>query len=265
MRLVIKLNCTEYSRYEMQYHYLLQGFIYNLLKGSKYDYIHDKEGYKFFCFSNIFPASDLKKNDPRTMIISSPDNEFITYLHEALQGRDKREIKIGCMKFRLDYIDKLDRNVPHNRPVTLITGTPIIVRIPSKKYREHEITPENEYEYIYWRSDHPIELFISLVESSLLHKYSKYQEAKNAIKTTEIIKLASQRSSIPFFQRFKFKKQISTRIFMKGSEQVVIGTVWEFRFTVNLYNRDIIQFALDCGLGERNSLGFGFMNLLVSQ
>ena len=73
MRLLIKLLCAESSRYEMQYHYHLQGFIYNLLKGSKYDYMHDKEGYKFFCFSNIFPATEyLEKNDLRTLIISSP-------------------------------------------------------------------------------------------------------------------------------------------------------------------------------------------------
>ena len=123
MRLVIKLRCTEDSPYEMQYH--LQGFIYNLLKGSKYDYIHNKEGYKFFCFSNIFPAKNLEKNDLRTLIISSPNNKFITYLHEVLQaGWNRREIKIGCMKFRLEYIDKLVQKVPHNRPVTLITGTP---------------------------------------------------------------------------------------------------------------------------------------------
>ena len=61
MRLLIKLKCTENSTYEMQYHYHLQGFIYSLLKGSKYHSSHDKEGYKFFCFSNIFPARNLKE------------------------------------------------------------------------------------------------------------------------------------------------------------------------------------------------------------
>ncbi|MEM3192943.1 MAG: CRISPR-associated endoribonuclease Cas6 [Candidatus Parvarchaeota archaeon] len=40
----------------------------------------------------------------------------------------------------------------------------------------------------------------------------------------------------------------------------MIGTVWEFGFEADV-NRDMIQFALDVGLGERNSLGFGFMNL----
>ncbi|MEM0287169.1 MAG: hypothetical protein QXG05_03215 [Nitrososphaerota archaeon] len=92
----------EDSKYEMRYHYHLQGFIYNLLKGSKYDYVHDKEGYKFFCFSNIFPARDLVKNDPRILIISSPDSEFICHLNEMLLCQSNAEISIGGMKFKID-------------------------------------------------------------------------------------------------------------------------------------------------------------------
>ena len=69
------------------------------------------------------------------------------------------------------------------------------------------------------------------------------------------------------FDIFKFKKQISTRVSINKFEQVIIGSIWEFIFNRihnnnnNNNNKDIIQFALDSGLGERNSLGFGFMNL----
>jgi len=38
----------------------------------------------------------------------------------------------------------------------------------------------------------------------------------------------------------------------------VIGTTWEFAFNGSSH---WIQFALDCGLGELGSMGFGFMNL----
>src|SRR5215212_1042158 len=108
MRLLIKLRCVESSSYEMQYHYYVQGFIYNLLKDSKYHYIHNKEGYKFFCFSNIFSVKrDLEKGDLRTLIISSPDSEFISYLYQKLhQQWNRAEVKIGCMRFRIDSIDK---------------------------------------------------------------------------------------------------------------------------------------------------------------
>ena len=134
MRLLIKLKATENTPYEMQYHYHLQGFIYNLLKGSIYDQIHDMRGNKFFSFSNIFPANDLRQNDYRTLIISSPDEEFITYLYEMLQlllGRGT-QIKIGIMRFKIDYLHKLFTRVPESSNFNLITGTPIIVRIPKK-------------------------------------------------------------------------------------------------------------------------------------
>ena len=85
MRLIVKLRVTETSPYEMQYHYHLQGFFLNsLLKESKYHYIHDKEGNKFFCFSNIFPvAKDIRKGELRTVLIILPSTEFTNHLYEA--------------------------------------------------------------------------------------------------------------------------------------------------------------------------------------
>ena len=138
MRLLIKLQCMERCTYEMQYHYHLQGFIYNLIRGRKYHYIHNKEGYKFFCFSNIFPAKDLEKNDSCTLIVSSPDCEFIECLYDEIQHPcNKAEIKVGHMKFGIDFVDKLVVKLPDNLPITLITGTPIIVRVPNDKYKTY--------------------------------------------------------------------------------------------------------------------------------
>jgi CRISPR-associated endoribonuclease Cas6 len=66
--------------------------------------------------------------------------------------------------------------------------------------------------------------------------------------------------SIQFFDNCKFKKQISTRIKVNGSKYPIIGTLWEFDFKPYT-NRALIEFAMDAGLGEPNSLGFGFLNL----
>ncbi len=259
MRLLIKLRSLENSKYEMQYHYYLQGFIYNLLKSSKYSYLHDKEGYKFFCFSNIFPAYDLRQGDTRTLIISSPNGDFIDHLSKRLgEQLDRLEIKVGNMKFTINSIDKMSQKIPNNMPVVLITGTPIIVRIPTVKYHEYGIEPKNEYEYTYWRNEHPIDLFMSQIQNNLLKKYTEYHELKTTKKDNDVN--PQTRSSSMFFQKFKFKKQVSTRLLMKGFNQIVIGTTWEFGFSIES-NKNILQFALDSGLGERNSLGFGFMNM----
>ncbi len=263
MRLLIRLRCTEDGPYEMQYHYHLQGFIYKLLEGSKYHYVHDKDGYKFFCFSNVFPAYDLKAGDVRTLIISSPDNEFISYLHEVLNKPWNLDVKIGSMKFKIDDVDKLDIKLPSNSPFTLITGTPITIRIPRQKYKPYGVEPKGNYEYVYWRSDHPIDLFVSQIENNLTKKYTEYFGLDNENNAAVCNEGGTEIPRLFLFQKFKFKKQISTRVLMKGFDQVVIGTVWEFGFHVDT-NRDMIQFALDAGLGERNSMGFGFMNLIIN-
>lgn len=260
MRLLIRLRCTEDSPYEMQYHYHLQGFIYNLLKGSKYDYVHDKDGYKFFCFSNIFPANTLHKGDLRTLIISSPDNGFVEHIHSALQYWNG-DIKIGAMTFEIDSVDRPGVKLSAS-PLTLITGTPIVIRIPRERYRAYGIEPKGQYDSVYWRSDYPVDLFISQIENNLTKKYTEYfglgtgQDFSTRIKVDR-----KELPSIHFIQKFKFKKQVSTKVLMKGFDQVVIGTTWEFEFDAGA-NMDIIRFAIDSGLGERNSLGFGFMNII---
>ena len=255
MRLLIRLRCIEDGKYEMQYHYHLQGFIYNLLKGSKYDYVHDKEGYKFFCFSNVFPAYDLKKGDIRTLVVSSPSAGFVSHLRDALRPVDG--VKMGCMRFQIDYARELDVKLP-DAPFTIITGTPIVMRIPREMYRAQGVEPKGQYEYVYWRSDHPIDLIMSQLEANLAKKYAQYFGLAAAPGHPE----SGGRHLLPvgLFQKFKFKKQISTRVLMKGSDHVVIGTVWEFEFGRDA-NRDMVRFALDAGLGERNSLGFGFLNV----
>jgi CRISPR-associated endoribonuclease Cas6 len=131
-----------------------------------------------FSTGNIFPAKDLQENDLRTLIVSSPNDEFIKYLYEILQmslGRG-REVKIGSMKFKIDSLDKLIVKLPDTTSFCLITGTPIIVRIPKEKYKGYDFEQtKKEYDYVYWRSEHPIDTFITQLENNLLKKYAQYQ------------------------------------------------------------------------------------------
>lgn len=260
MRLMLKMRCVDDSRYEMQYHYHLQGFIYNLLRGSKYDNLHDKEGYKFFCFSNIFPANDLVKDHTRTLLISSPNNELVDFLLGLLQKPWNEIATIGGMKFKIDSVEKFALSPSETHDISVITGTPIIIRISRETMQANGIEAKGRYPYIYWRSDYPVGIFMSQLTRNLLKKYAEFEANEN-----DGLPFPADKSEVkPIFDQFVFKKQISTRVIMKGSEQIVIGTVWQFTFSSNA-NRDLIHFALDAGLGERNSLGFGFMNLLSNK
>ena len=256
MRLMLKLLSKSDSNYELQYYYHLQGFLYGLLNKSSYEFLHDKKGYKFFCFSNIFPISPkIKKGEIKSLLICSPDSNFINFLLEKISRIN--EIKIGFTKYSLQSISKIDLEIPKST-FKVIASTPIIIRIPRKKYEKYNILPANNYDYIYWKDGYPITLFISQIEDNLNKKYSEYiglqDNDKKVLNSETLIKNR-------FIQKFRFKKQISTRIHMKGLEQIVIGSIWEFEFEHPCDYR-MIRFALDTGFGERNSLGFGFMNIL---
>jgi CRISPR-associated endoribonuclease Cas6 len=268
MRLLVKLKSLIDSKYEMQYHYHLQSFIYDLLKGSKFHYLHDKQGYKFFCFSNIFPVFDLHVGDLRTLIISSPDDEFIRYINNMFKQLNKRQtiIKIGSMRFQIENTNEFHSHIYNESSLNMITGTPIIIRIHRERYQQFGFKLDGQYAEVYWRIDHPIMLFIQQLESNLLKKYYEYhkyvikdfEDSSEIVETYEIPK-----SQVPFIQRFKFKKQIATRVFIKDNNHIILGTLWEFVFDQYSIDKRLIEFALDCGLGERNSLGFGFMNLKI--
>lgn len=174
MRLLLGLRCTERSDYEMNYQYHVQGLIYNLIKHTQYAHIHDKGGFKFFCYSNIIPIwSPIMKDDIRTLIISSPDLNFISVLYEKMEKLNE-VISIGTMKFRVDSVQRLDVRIPENRPFTMITGTPIVVRIPRDKYQKYGIKPPIDHDYLYWRAEYPLELFLSQLWENLQRKYNEY-------------------------------------------------------------------------------------------
>jgi CRISPR-associated endoribonuclease Cas6 len=101
------------------------------------------------------------------------------------------------------------------------------------------------------------------LQIKLLSKYARYYNKT----IEEYHEFLAKYKNVKIFDMFKFKKQTSIRLSINKFEQIIVGSIWEFIFNRinNNNNKDIIQFALDSGLGERNSLGFGFMNLMTKR
>ena len=223
----------------------MQGFIYSLLRNTKFDHLHDKHGFKFFCFSNIYKA---KGSNHHSLIISSPDPDFITQVEYQLNKIIENQIpvELGSL-FELIKIVKIpEKNL--NFPLKIITQSPIVIRIPIAKY-QGKIVNTAPYNSLQWRSGHPVELFIEALEINLKKKFIEF--TRKSFKGR-------------IFEGFDFKKQVSTKIDVASSKVPVIGSLWKLDFAsevpVNLQ-----LFALDCGLGERNSLGFGFVNPVIDK
>lgn len=206
--------------------------IYSRLRGTSFEYVHDSKGFKFFTFSDIFPIGDLEQGKSKYLIISSPWEEFINILHDSFE--DSREIRINNMEFNLGMIKKFSLKVTGK----FITGSPIVL------YRDNL-----KNEYFSFRRHGDFNFFITRLRDNAIKKYTSYYNHK--INLNE-----------PIFNRLVFKKEVVVQESKSNKRFIIIGSVWkllEKRHIPEELER-FYNFIADCGLGEKNSLGFGFIN-----
>ena len=201
-----------------------------------------------FCFSNIFPGRSshsefFEKSQSYNLVISSPDKDFLKVL--AQNFIKKEEIKIGQAEFALREIKFFNLNIGKN--IEFTSTSPIIIRIPKEKYDEYKISPKNSYSFLFWRPQYPLEVFIKQLEANIFKKYKEF--------------FRKDIEEFPIFQKFIFKKSVSIPLKIHNREVNYIGSIWEFHFDfLDKKIKEILEFAIDCGFGEKNSMGFGFVN-----
>jgi len=252
LRVLVRLRAQDSFPYELGYHHDFQGFIYGLLRGTGYESLHDKERYKFFCFSNLVPPTrTISRGSQKTWMISSPDEAFIKTVKERLTAHEGRSIRLGRMVFKIEQIELRRVILPSSafEEIVLRSGTPIVVRIPQYRWKEYDLQPKRSYRFAYWRREHTPTAFIKQLKENLVKRYGEYFSAEEQL-------------SLPLFEKLRFRKQVAVPLRIRGGESTAIGTIWEFYFRpVEDLRHRILQFGLDAGFGEMNSLGFGFMNL----
>ncbi|MEM4630817.1 MAG: CRISPR-associated endoribonuclease Cas6 [Candidatus Diapherotrites archaeon] len=253
MRLLCKLKARCSFDYSAIEPHKTQGFIYNQLLGTPFENLHDKKSYKFFCFSNFFkPNKNKQKRDfPKTInqedelqwIISSPNEELITIIEKKIKSLN--DFSIGDVNFEISSVKSIKVKLPQK--LKLITATPIVMRIPQYAYSNYGIT--SNLPYLYWRPEVDFNAFIKQLEENLIKKYEEYNGTKVEEKR--------------IFEFFYFKKQTISEIVENGKTIPLHGSVWEFEFTTLTKNqKQILEFGIDAGFGERNTLGFGFINVV---
>lgn len=251
MRILLHLRPTKSFIYDKNYYHKIHGFIYSLLRKTPYEILHDKPGFKFFCFSNLFPIKDFNLNLKCNLLISSPDKIFIKFIEDKLRKRadNKENVHIGEMEFLIEEIKTFE--VKLNSPkLSLISATPIIIRIPEKNYDKYNIPHDKrKNRYVYWRPEHDFTAFLKQLEENIFKKYK------------EFYRIDIDEFSI--FEGFEFNGPAYPGIIIRGKKYPLVGSYWKFHF-FGLHRdnerRKILEFAIDCGFGERNTYGFGFVN-----
>jgi CRISPR-associated endoribonuclease Cas6 len=253
MRLLVKLRSGTNQRYPLNMNHKFHGFVYNLLRGTEYEVLHDKLGFKFFCFSNIFPLMEkngvvppISEGETRNFIISSPSSAFIKTVSEKL--KKNQEVRIGDSLFSVEGQSRLSPRI--NQYSRIASSTPIVIRIPEEKYDLYSVPQElRKKRYAYWKAEIDFTAFIKQLEENLFKKYNEFHK-----ETLE-----------PFtvFEQFRYTKQVVNRLTIGGKDYPVVGSMWEFSFSyLSERQKKLLEFGLDCGFGERNTYGFGFVNIV---
>jgi CRISPR-associated endoribonuclease Cas6 len=256
-RVLVHLNAEADAPYDNDYHYHLQGLVYSLIrKGGRSD-VHGRSGYKFFCFSNIFPYREkFERGREENLLISSPDPSLISAICQALEVEKETGsvLEVGkSMRFSITKVEgPFQVKVPVGSPVRVRSATPIVIRIPSWRYADYGIVSNRPFEN--WRDTLPLEAFVKQLRDNMEKKQREYYGITSDA-------LASGETKFPEVRSYRYLKPVSKPITVRGEKQQLIASLWEIEFAVyEGMEANVLEFALDCGFGERNSLGFGFMN-----
>ncbi len=234
MRILLRFRPLESFSFDEVCKHTLQGFIYSALKESSYSSLHDTSSFKFFCFSDIFPSGDYREDEDKNLIISSPDPHFINTLYKSLN--EKKEFRLKTHKVKIEDLKKFYVSLKNS----FISGSPIVL------YKDNKMNI-----YYSFKRDGDLDFFHQRLKDNAVKKYNAYYNSDFQLEGD-------------LFDNMEFKKEVAVRNFKGGKEFIVIGNVWSLleRSSISKGEKAFYNFIMECGLGEKNSMGFGFVNPL---
>lgn len=253
MRLLARLRARADAEYDNAYHNKLRGRLWNALSGTEYDEVHDEQRPKPFSYSNPFPPGDMREGDERTLLVASPEEELLAHVGKDL--RSDRELNVGEMPFSVQELSMLEPDVgePGARGV-IETGTGVLVRIPPWRFEEYGIESDHD-EAEFWRPEHSMEPFRTQIEANLDRKHDLFAPEYRP---------GPSECGGDLFDGYELIKTFALPVTPTTAQQETwVLSKWRFEYTVRDDNhRRHLNLALDVGVGERNALGFGFVNVV---
>ncbi|MCX7884915.1 MAG: CRISPR-associated endoribonuclease Cas6 [Caloramator sp.] len=246
MRIKITMESQKEQIIDINYNYYLSSLIYSYLKKSNEEYssfLHDEgyksqsRAYKMFTFSKLFPekyeieGKSLKIDGKVTWYVSSPMREFLMYFVDCLAS--STEIKIGNGKFRALNLEVVPPPIfKENMEFTCLSPVAI-----STAYLTDDLKLKKIDLYLEDKK------FCENIRANIISKYSIIhgKEPDNKEFNVEFIDVEKHRKG----KLITYKDDIKIKGYL--APMVIRG------------NTELIQTAYECGLGDRNSLGFGMI------
>lgn len=231
--------------FPFNYNHILTSVIYNnlLVAGIDLDF-HDSKDFKFFTFSNIiFSKFEVTKNGINSIDgtinfqISSPDSKL---LRKIIDGFIKNnQITINGNDFTMTNIVMLKEPKFTNK-MEFRTMSPIVVNSYKQingELRNWDLSPDDEN-------------FFHFIERNLIKKYNQFF---NEELSEDSIKVSSNMENV--------KKK---RIMVKRNRLQQHYVCYMMDITLE-GDPKVIKFAYDCGLSNKNSIGFGMIKVIKNK
>lgn len=240
MKTVVQ-NKTNNSKYYTGMH----GWIYNKLKGTKFNDLHSKKEFKPFCFGNLYPIKDekIKEGEVYKVWVSSPKEMFMISLLSDLNVNDK--VNLGEYSFKLIGMNPYpSRKIDDFTLLKTETLTNICLPIDGS-LKPKAITLKKDEEK-----------FKEQLKKNIIRKYNRFSDEKVEEKydlwnNVDIKEIPKSEKAVKIYFGNKQNKNFN-----------VIGSNYKFNLgNITDKQKKIFQLVQDVGFGERNTFGFGFINV----
>lgn len=241
MRLKIHLQAKNNFKVPFNYNHIVSSLIYNkIIDLDLAQKLHSSNTFKFFNFSQLnIPkrriAEDgiIARNGVINFYLSSPNDSLIKNIVNGFV--DDLVVKFRNESLNVTKIEAL-RNPDFSKKSEFKTLSPIIIRDTQEidgKLKRVDLAPSDK--------------FFRGIESNLIKKYCKFNELES---TDKVINVYSEMANVK-------RKRITIP---KGP-----NTTYHRAYMMDLIvegDLDLIEFAYDVGLGEKNSMGFGMIKYI---
>lgn len=238
LKISLSANGKEF-KIPFNYNHVLSAIIYKKIADLELaSQLHASQDYKFFTFSQINiprrkPVRDgmLSRDGKISFLISSPNNQLIKSMVEGYL--EDGQVNFMGQNLLVEQVELL-KMPPIKKRMHMKTLSPLMARIQKEvdgKLRVWDLNP-NDLK------------FYENLQNNLINKYIKFYGDYDGDTYVKIV---------PQLESIKRK-----RITIPKMDQETHHRCFLMQFEIEADKR-LIEFGYDCGLGEKNSMGFGMV------
>ena len=241
MRLKINLKTKNNFKVPFNYNHILSSIIYKkILDLDLAHELHTSNTFKFFNFSQLNIENRklekngiISQNGKISFFLSSPNDLLIKNLVNGFI--DDLEVKFNYTSLSVEKIEAL-RMPDFKEKSEFKTLSPINIRDLDENNKRIDLAPSDK--------------FFKGIENNLIKKYCIFNNIKNTNKKinaySEMANVKRKRITIPKGPNTTYHRAYMMDLILEGDV-------------------DLIRFAYDVGLGEKNSMGFGMIKYIESE